>query len=65
MVANMKLISFSLIILLSGCGIREGVVYSKNHSDAYTHLQPMLVGKITTLIPVHHPEECTISDHDN
>lgn len=46
-----------LIFCLTGCSnIRDGVVIEKEYKGSYITMTPMRVGKIMTVIPVHHGE---------
>jgi hypothetical protein len=46
------------LLLAVGCdvAVHEGVVASKRYEPARTWLQPIIVGKVTTLMP-HHTDE--------
>lgn len=40
--------------------IDSGVVIDKKYRPSYVHLQPILCGKVTTLMPIHHPESYSL-----
>lgn len=57
-----SIILITLLFILAGCGYGElkGNVIDKQYTPAKTTMIPVRAGKVTSIMPVHHPERYEI-----